>query len=132
MLSRISFTRQAGSLGAADNMSAATPASPLIQVDELRDRLTGDRAPLVIDMRAAEQFARGAIAGAIHLPLDDIQRNVSVLPEGDNLVFVCESGGRSAYAASLAAATGRTRIYNLDGGMQAWLQSGLTTEPAVP
>jgi rhodanese-related sulfurtransferase len=85
----------------------------------------------IVDVRTTREFAGYHIAGAQHVPLDDIRRNATALPEGDNLIFVCEVGGRSAYAASLAAASGRSRIYNLDGGMQAWLHAGLPTDPPV-
>jgi len=40
-------------------------------------------------------------------------------------VFYCQMGGRSAQAAAFAAANGFSDVYNLQGGIAAWMQAGL-------
>ncbi|GIW08286.1 MAG: hypothetical protein KatS3mg060_3091 [Dehalococcoidia bacterium] len=84
---------------------------------------------IIVDVRHRHEYDSCHIPGAHLLPVDEIRRDVSLLPIGKPLVFVCEMGGRSAYAAALAAAAGRSDVFNLDGGMQAWLAAGLPTEP---
>jgi rhodanese-related sulfurtransferase len=39
-------------------------------------------------------------------------------------VFYCHVGGRSAQAAAFAAKQGMLDVYNLQGGIAAWVQSG--------
>jgi rhodanese-related sulfurtransferase len=40
-------------------------------------------------------------------------------------VFYCQTGGRSGQAAAFAAANGFAEVYNLQGGITAWVQAGL-------
>jgi rhodanese-related sulfurtransferase len=42
------------------------------------------------------------------------------LNHGEDLIFVCAVGQRSALACEMAAAVGLTRLYNLEGGTDAW------------
>jgi rhodanese-related sulfurtransferase len=46
----------------------------------------------------------------------------------DNVIFYCEMGQRSAVACEFAASLGLERVYNLEGGMQAWRQLGYPVE----
>jgi rhodanese-related sulfurtransferase len=49
---------------------------------------------------------------------------LSELDSAKQTVFYCQMGGRSAQAASFAAAQGLGNVYNLQGGILAWAQSG--------
>jgi rhodanese-related sulfurtransferase len=46
------------------------------------------------------------------------------LLQKDGVLFVCAEGIRSAVACEVAAAIGRTQLYNLEGGTRAWLKYG--------
>ena len=46
------------------------------------------------------------------------------LLQKDGVLFVCAEGIRSAVACEVAAAIGRTQLYNLEGGTRAWLKHG--------
>ena len=79
----------------------------------------------LIDVRNADEVARGIIAGASHIPLSLIPANVDALIEGsDTLVFYCHSGIRSGQAASFIASHDREHVYNLQGGVLAWGRAG--------
>jgi rhodanese-related sulfurtransferase len=41
-----------------------------------------------------------------------------------DIIFVCSVGQRSALAWEMAAAAGLTRLYNLEGGTEAWVKEG--------
>lgn len=48
-------------------------------------------------------------------------------PEKDvDLLFICKSGARSAYAASVAEKVGYKNCYNIIGGVIEWVRSGLS------
>ena len=97
------------------------------QVEELR--IGGAR---LIDVRSQGEYAGYHVEGAELLPVDQLRRNPGqYLPE-DNLIFICEMGGRSAYASQLAASLGHTHVYNVEGGMQAWLSAGLPVAKGLP
>ncbi len=90
-------------------------------VDQLRVR--ADTA--IIDVRSpAEARAGGVIPGAEVLSLAELPERVGELPEDKTVIFVCNSGRRSAQAAELAAAAGRNDVHQMLGGMQAWRRAG--------
>src|SRR5690349_20419400 len=82
----------------------------------------------VIDVREAWEYANGHIPSAKLVPLNPIISAAAQHVEGDNLVFVCEVGQRSAVAAEFAAALGKETIYNLEGGTSAWRSAGYPIE----
>jgi rhodanese-related sulfurtransferase len=110
-------------------MSQPQPAEPFgrLQAREANERIaTGELQ--VVDVREGWEYARDHIPNATHTPLGQIIARPEQVITSDNLVFVCEVGQRSAVAAELAAATGKTHVFNLEGGMQAWRSSGLPVE----
>lgn len=75
----------------------------------------------VIDVRTPEEFADGAIAGAVNIPVDRFDP-ASFLNEGNPgpVLLYCRSGRRSAIAArQLAQHTGEPALH-LAGGILAW------------
>jgi hydroxyacylglutathione hydrolase len=77
----------------------------------------------VIDVRGASEFADGHIPGSQNVPVGYVGDNISELPSDRPLVFQCQTGRRSSIAASVVAAEGRTDIYNLVGGFEAWKEA---------
>jgi rhodanese-related sulfurtransferase len=80
-----------------------------------------------VDVRGRAEWDALRIAGAVHIPLGDVARRSAELPEGP-LVCLCETGSRSAVAASVLRALGRTEVANLAGGIIAWRNAGLPLE----
>jgi len=80
---------------------------------------------VVIDVREPAEHAAENISGSTLLPLGRISR--SVLPETGKkkLVVHCRSGKRSASACEkLLAEDPELEIYNLEGGISAWVGAG--------
>jgi rhodanese-related sulfurtransferase len=78
---------------------------------------------MLVDIRDADEHARSRIAGAINLPLAQID----ALPvAGRPIIFHCRSGMRTAAnEARLAAAAQGAPAYSLDGGIDGWRSAGL-------
>ena len=75
----------------------------------------------VIDVRSPQEWAGGHIAGALHIPVDDIQKRLSEVPrDGRKLFVICAGGGRSQAAAAFLANRGYLNIHNVEGGMNSW------------
>ena len=70
------------------------------------------------------EYQRDHIANSRHTPLARILSKPRDAIQGDNLIFVCQVGQRSALAAEMAAAVGLTNLYNLEGGTDAWVKAG--------
>lgn len=81
---------------------------------------------LVVDVRLAEEYESGHIAGAVHVPLDRIPFLLPTLPPG-HVIAVCSMGNRSRRAAETFARLGRTS-FSLLGGTKAWEAAGLPIE----
>lgn len=86
--------------------------------------LKAQKQTTLIDVRTDAEVAQGMIEGALHIPLHLLPARAHELPAGDALVFYCRSGGRSAQACLFLASSGNGSVYNLQGGITAWVQAG--------
>jgi rhodanese-related sulfurtransferase len=86
---------------------------------------------VLIDVRTAAEHARGAIPGALNLPVDELRARQGEIPAGRPLIVHCQVGLRGHTAARLLTQlTGRPTA-NLDVGNATWAAAH-TTEPATP
>jgi rhodanese-related sulfurtransferase len=99
--------------------------TPQIAVPALRTALQGGAAPLVLDVRDADEWAAGHIAGAIHIPFQQLQGRLAELPRDRPLAVICAGGNRSSIAASLLQRAGFAPVENVRDGMDAWQEAGL-------
>lgn len=84
--------------------------------------LAGDAAPLLLDVREADERARLALTGSVHVPLGRLD---GWTPPADRPVLVhCASGPRSARAVASLRERG-VEAYDLAGGILAWVDAGL-------
>ncbi len=80
----------------------------------------------LVDVRTlSEVRSTGLIPGAIHIDLNEIAVRCSEIPADRPIVLYCQSGGRSAVAASVLQAQGIEQVSNLLGGITYWAQVGL-------
>ena len=112
--------------------SAKDPVNMLGMIAEnLRDGLTETiqwheleaevaRGVQLIDVRTPGEFARGAIPGAINIPVDDLRGRLDEV-DADSIVH-CQVGLRGYIAARLLAGHGK-RARNLDGGYRTWARA---------
>lgn len=76
---------------------------------------------VLLDVREPEEWAAGHAPGALHVPLGDLDPQRF---SGDEVAVVCRSGNRSGKATMTLTQAG-VRARNVEGGMQAWADSGL-------
>jgi uncharacterized membrane protein YdjX (TVP38/TMEM64 family)/rhodanese-related sulfurtransferase len=102
---------------------------PMLEVDELRQKLSQGDAPLVLDVRTAEEFdgELGHIPGALNIPLDQLKPRLSELSayQERSVAIVCRTDVRSAKAARLLAGQGFADLHVVRQGMTAWHTAGL-------
>lgn len=111
----------------AENLATGTART--LQWHEL-DASLADGAAL-IDVRTAAEHARGAIPGALNIPVDELRDRVDEIPASQPLIVHCQVGLRGHTAARLLTQlTGRPAA-NLDGGYATWAAAH-TTEAATP
>jgi rhodanese-related sulfurtransferase len=105
----------------------------LIDPQALAVQRQGDLAPLVIDVRGADEYAVGHVQGAINIPLADLAAHLDQLPADRPVVTYCNMYHKGTSRGERAAALLTEQGYQaaaLDGGFPAWRDTGLPVESA--
>ncbi|MGB3633467.1 MAG: rhodanese-like domain-containing protein [Rubrobacteraceae bacterium] len=90
---------------------------------ELKDRLErGDRLEL-LDVREPWEFVAARIEGSRLIPLGEMPQRVSELDPHQETVVICHHGTRSAYVTQSLERSGFERVFNLEGGLDAYSQA---------
>lgn len=95
-----------------------------ITTTELRALLNGHFTGVLIDVREPDEYAIARIEGARLLPLKTLPGMLESLPADRDIYVHCKSGMRSAKAVGMLMERGFTRVKNVTGGIDAWLQEG--------
>lgn len=87
----------------------------------------------LVDVRTADEYTEGHIAGAFNIPLNDLTKNLNLLPNLDaNIIIYCGSGHRSAVAMAGLQLLGYKNVRSMLSGATAWKAANLPlTEEAV-
>jgi rhodanese-related sulfurtransferase/DNA-binding transcriptional ArsR family regulator len=96
-----------------------------IGFDELKARLKTESV-ILVDVRPAEEYQAGHIAGAISIPFDQIDERLREIPRDKEVVAYCR-GPYCVFADQAVAALARKRrkARRLDGGFPEWKTAGL-------
>jgi rhodanese-related sulfurtransferase len=80
----------------------------------------------LVDVRSPEEYAEGHLAHAVNIDVSsaDFADKVAKLDKTKPAMVYCHSGRRSAKAANEMETLGFKKVYNLDGGISAWEDSG--------
>lgn len=101
------------------------------------DNNTGYPDLLVLDVRTVEEFNTNHLYNASLVPVDELGGRLSELePYNDTEIIVyCRSGSRSLQASNILVSNGFTKIFNMLGGINAWIDAGYDyweNEDSVP
>jgi len=80
----------------------------------------------VIDVREADEFAAGHLPDAKHFALSKLTERLDELEKLKNkpVIVCCATGMRAGKACGELQKAGFTAIYNLSGGVDAWVGAG--------
>jgi len=97
-------------------------------------KAASDRRVQVVDVRGPDEWRRGHLPGAIHIPLAALPERIGELDASAPIILHCKGGGRSAIATSFLQARGIANVSNLTGGYEGWVKSGfeVRSDDAVP
>jgi len=89
-------------------------------------KLIASGTVVVLDVRTAEEFAEGHIAGAtnINFMAKDFATQAGQLDRSKTYLLHCASGGRSKRCLPQLKQLGFKEIIHLDGGLTAWEEAG--------
>ena len=72
----------------------------------------------LIDVRTPDEFALGALKGAINIPLDDMRERMKEIPQDKPVYLYCGVGLRGYLASNILLQNGFKEVKNLIGGLK--------------
>jgi hydroxyacylglutathione hydrolase len=131
-LAKIGLTRVAGVFGSDvlhewKSRNGETEQVTQLNPSQLDDMLRQERVQ-VVDVRAPDEWSRGHLPAAIHIPLAELPERVGELDTSAPIVLHCKGGGRSSIATSFLQSKGITSVSNLAGGYDGWVAEGFKVE----
>ena len=130
-LRRVAETQSAEVERVVRSYFANRDAMEAVTRTELMDRLR-DGIVTVLDVRPQDEFALGHLRGAINVPLAELEKRLSKLDPGQEIVAYC----RGPYCVLSYEAVARLRargfkIRRLEDGYPEWRAAGLPVEAGV-
>jgi rhodanese-related sulfurtransferase len=110
-------------------MPAQNPQEPFSRVTPTEAKQMLDAGgSVLIDVREPGEYAEYHATGAKPMPLNSVFARQGEIPDDKDVLFICKMGQRSALACEYAAAAGKDRLFNVEGGTDGWRDAGLPTE----
>jgi rhodanese-related sulfurtransferase len=86
-----------------------------------------NQGALVIDLRSRESYDAGHIGDARNVPAAELESQAESLKKwrDKNVITYCDSGTSGANGARVLMKLGFTKVFNLQGGVNAWVKDNL-------
>jgi rhodanese-related sulfurtransferase len=97
------------------NLISTTQRISAATIDELKGETT------IVDIRSEKEWEGEHIKDSINIPLNSLADRIVEIPESGHVIVHCQGGYRSMIAASLLEKEGRSNVFDLAGGYQAWV-----------
>lgn len=85
-------------------------------------------ADVLVDVREADEYAAGHLAGAVHISRGMLEFKFSANPALQSrdlkIVLYCKTSGRAALAAAALHDMGYLNVQSIAGGFDAWVAAG--------
>ncbi len=81
--------------------------------------LPDEQRPLVLDVRTAQEFAKGNIPGSVNIPVDELRERLGELPREREIVAYCQVGQRGYLATRILRQHG-FEAKNVGGGYKTY------------
>jgi rhodanese-related sulfurtransferase len=88
-------------------------------------QLINTRNPQVIDLRSADDYAKGSLPNARSIPADKIAARLGELKKDKPVLLLCATGTSAGRTAAMMRAQGFTDVFVLAGGLAGWREAGL-------
>jgi rhodanese-related sulfurtransferase len=86
-------------------------------------------APVLLDVREPWEFDTCHIAQSVSMPMQTVTSRLQELDDDASIVVICHHGARSQQVAMYLARNGFHKIFNLQGGIDAWARG---VDPSIP
>lgn len=96
----------------------------IVTVDAEHVEQRGQQEAVIVDVRGSAEYTEGHIPGALSVPLGYLSQRLAEIPENQPIIVHCQTGVRSAIAASVLQRLGRTDVSNYAASFEDWVESG--------
>ena len=103
---------------------------PELSIEQVKEKLVRGESFRLLDVREAEEYARGHLPGAESVCKGILERDIEErVPDLDTpIVLYCGGGFRSALAADNLQEMGYRKVASMWGGWRAWKEAGFPIE----
>lgn len=95
-----------------------------VTVSEAWTMINSNYFLVILDVRTQSEYDSGHIGNAKHIPVTQLPGRLNELNTTDRILVYCGSGGRSATASQTLVDNDFLHIYNMLGGITAWITAG--------
>jgi rhodanese-related sulfurtransferase len=95
-----------------------------INIETYRENFNPDDH-ILVDVREPEEWVRGHIPNAVHIPMNSIPERHDEIPLDKPVVVVCAHGQRSMMVSQYLLSIGFPEVYNLEEGTHGWMMRRL-------
>ncbi|MCX8204910.1 MAG: rhodanese-like domain-containing protein [Candidatus Nezhaarchaeota archaeon] len=97
-----------------------------IGVDEAYKMIKKGQVSLILDVRNQSEYDLGHLYDAVLIPVYELKNRIGELQEhiNDPIIIYCKAGSRSRIACEILVSHGFTKVYNMLGGILAWIEAG--------
>ncbi|MDG6256640.1 MAG: MBL fold metallo-hydrolase [Methanomicrobiaceae archaeon] len=86
--------------------------------------MTREGGAMLVDVRTAEEYDEGHVAGATNIMVTDLRERADGLDPARPVVVMCRTGQRSSLGCSILKRKGFASVYNAAGGITAYHAAG--------
>ena len=105
-----------------------------ISIEEAK-KMIEENNIFVLDVRTPAEFNASHIGGAKLIPISNafgskmnsemlLESRINEIPKNKKILVYCRTGHRSAIAGKLLINKGYSEVYNVKGGITAWINAG--------
>jgi len=110
-------------VGVFTHACTSAQSSVLLNVNDFEKKLEVTKEKTILDVRTKDEFGQGHLANATMIDYykSDFKQQVSKLDKTKPVFVYCAAGGRSSSASGILIELGFKNVYDLQGGMRAWV-----------
>lgn len=110
--------------------SSSTAVIETVDPEEAAATLADDPESVLLDIRTPEEYAESRIAGSTNIDFyaADFATRLGALDRDVTYVIYCRSGNRTTAALDIFRDLDFRSVYAVEGGIQAWVGTGLAVE----
>ena len=103
-------------------LSCAVQESATLEPKAFQKKAAETKDAVILDVRTKGEIDQGIIPGAKNIDYkgDNFEEQIGKLDKNKTYFVYCKAGGRSSKTIDIMKSLGFTKLYELDGGMDAW------------